>query len=136
MLAGAGRIHGGDPDAGIPMMTKATEISPQDPFNTWFIGGRAIGQLLAGHYEDAIVDAREAIKTRYGYLMGRVILTVALAQMGRVDDARKELATLLQIDPGFGSDYLARYTLTDDQRRMFESSLETAGLAVAPLGDN
>lgn len=127
MLAGAGRIHGGDPESGIPLMTKAIEISPQDPFNTWFIGGRAIGHLLAGHYEDAVVDAREAIKTRYGYLMGRVILTVALVQLGRADDASKELASLLEIDPEFGPDYLARYTLTEEQRQMFESSLAAAG---------
>ena len=128
MMAGAGRIHGGDPETGIPMMTKAMEISPQDPFNTWFYGGRAIGQLLAGHYEDAVVDARAAVRTRYGYLMGRVILTVALVQLGLIEDASKELETILEIEPGFGTSYLARYTFTDEQREMFESSLRTAGL--------
>jgi tetratricopeptide (TPR) repeat protein len=128
-MAGAGRIHGGHPDAGIPLMTKAMEISPQDPFNTWFLGGRAIGHLLAGHYEEAVVDAREAIKTRFGYLMGRVILIVALVQLGREEEAMAELATLLEIDPDFSSEYLARYTLTDQQREMFIASLEKAGLA-------
>lgn len=128
MLGGAGRIHGGDPIGGIPMMTRAVELSPQDPMNTWFYGGRAIGRLLAGHYEDAVVDARQAVATRYGYLMGRVILTVALVQLGRVDEARSELETLRGIDPAFNPDYLARYTFTDEQRDMFASSLETAGL--------
>jgi adenylate cyclase len=129
MMAGAGRIHGGHPDAGIPLMTKAMEISPQDPFNTWFLGGRAIGHLLAGHHEDAVADAREAIKTRYGYLMGRVILTVALVQLGQEDEAKAELGILLEIDPDFSTEYLARYTLTEAQREMFVSSLERAGLA-------
>ena len=128
MMAGAGRIHGGDPEAGIPLMTKAMQISPHDPFNTWFYGGRAIGHVLAGHHEEAISDAREAIGTRYGYLMGRVILTVALVQLGRMDEANRELATLLDIDPGFQAGYLARYTLTDEQREMFVSSLTAAGL--------
>lgn len=128
MMGGAGRIHGGDPEAGIPMMTRAMELSPQDPFNTWFLGGRAIGHLLAGHYEAAITDARSAVATRYGYLMGRVILTVALVQLGRSDEAKRELATLLEIDPKFGTEHLARYTLTDEQREMFEKSLAAAGL--------
>jgi hypothetical protein len=75
------------------------------------------------------VDAREAIKTRFGYLMGRVILIVALVQLGREEEAMAELATLLEIDPDFSSEYLARYTLTDQQREMFIASLEKAGLA-------
>lgn len=128
MLGSVGRSHGGDPEAGIPMMTKAIELSPQDPWITWFYGGRAIGHLLAGHYEDAVVDARKAVKTRYGYLMGRVILTVALVQLGRMDEANRELATLLEIDPGFQTDYLSRYTFTDEQREMFESSLAAVGV--------
>lgn len=129
MLAGVGRIHGGDPEAGIPLMTKAMEISPQDPFNTWFFGGRAIGHLLAGHYEDAAADARHAIRTRYGYLMGRVILVVALVQLGHLEEAEAELASILDIDPGFSTDYLSRYTFSGKQREMFESSLRAAGLA-------
>lgn len=128
MLAGAGRIHGGDPEGGIPFMDRAMELSPQDPFNTWFLGGRAIGHLLGGHYAEATDDARTAIATRYGYLMGRVILVVALVQLQRDDDANSELAALLEIDPDFSVEYLARYTLTDEQREMFDTALAAAGL--------
>ena len=48
MMAGVGRIHGGDPEAGIPMVTRALELSPHDPLANWFYGARAVGQFLLG----------------------------------------------------------------------------------------
>jgi TolB-like protein/class 3 adenylate cyclase/Flp pilus assembly protein TadD len=128
MLAAVGRIHGGDPDAGIPFAERAMELSPKDPSFTWFQGSRAIGHLLAGNYDEAVSDAKAAIATRYGYLFGRVMLIVALVQLGRIDEAQAEMRTLLEIDPEFSAGYLARYTFSDEQREMFEVSLHEAGL--------
>ncbi len=129
MMAGVGRIHGGDPEAGIPMLTRSLELSPYDELVPWFYGGRAIGHLLAEHFEEAIDDAQQAIARRYGYLFGRVIVTVALVQLGRLEQAESELQTILDIDHDFATTYMDRYTFTDEQREMIDSSLKAAGLA-------
>ena len=126
MMAGAGRIHGGDPKAGIPMVTRALELSPHDPLGNWFYGARAVGHFLLGNYDDAISDSEEAIKIRYGYLFGRVMRTASLVKRGRVEDAREEMQTILEIDPEFTSARLARYA--DTVRNSLIDALKAAGL--------
>ena len=126
MMAGAGRIHGGDPEAGIPMVTRALELSPHDPLGNWFYGARAVGHFLLGNYDDAISDSEEAIKIRYGYLFGRVMRTASLVKRGRVEDAREEMQTILEIDPEFTSARLARYA--DAVRNSLIDALKAAGL--------
>lgn len=126
MMAGAGRIHGGDPESGIPMMTRSLELSPHDPLGNWFYGARAVGHFLLENYDDAISDSEEAIKIRYGYLFGRVMRTASLVKRGRVEDAREEMQRILEIDPEFTSARLARYA--DTVRDSLIDALQAAGL--------
>ena len=84
---------------------------------------------MAHNLDPAVDDARTAINSRHGYLMGRVILTAALVELGRIGEARHELELLLEIRPDFSADFLKLYTFdvpTDRQR--FIDALQTAGL--------
>ena len=129
VIGGVATAHGGDPEAGIRMLDSAIALSPHDPSATWFYGGRAIGHFLAHHLEEAVADAREAVKLRFGYLFGRVVLTASLAEMGLLAEARQELEALLGICPGFTPVMLDAYTFSNEaDRDRLVSGLRSAGL--------
>lgn len=129
MMAAVGRVHGDDPEAGIHFLNQAIELSPRDPLIFFFYGARAIGHFVLRDHDRAIEDARTAFGIRYGYLMGRVILTSCLVELGQIGQAREELATIFEIAPGFTSDRLNLYAFDDpaDKQRIIDA-LHVAGL--------
>ena len=129
MAGGVAKAHGGDPQGGIRMLSRAIALSPHDPMANWFFGGRAIAHFMAHHHEEAVADARAAIKVRYGYLFGRVVLTAALAEMGNLEEAREELQAILGIRPDFTPAFLDLYTFSNEaDRERLVAGLRTAGL--------
>jgi TolB-like protein len=128
LLAAAGRIHGGNAEEGLALMRQGLELSPRDPAVAWFHGMIAVGEFVAGSPEKTIGAARTAIAARYGYLFGRVLLVASLAETGDLDEARNELATMLEVHPGFTLDLLNPYTFADaaDRRRIVDG-LRAAG---------
>ena len=132
MITGAGYIHGGDPERGIRMMSRAIELSPRDPLISWMYGGRAIGHLLAGSWEEADADAKRGVSIRYGYLFARAISTVAQVELGEVESAKSEYAIIKRLEPEFSMDHLSGYVFTADQREMLRRGLETAGMRPTP----
>jgi hypothetical protein len=113
------------------MLTRAIALSPHDPAATWFFGSRALGHLLLREFGEAVADARTAIKLRYGYLFGRAILVTALAESDRLEDARKELNSLLSVSRDFTPAILDRapFRSEADRERL------VAGLRAAERGD-
>ena len=128
IFAGVSRVHGTDPAAGIEMITHGIDLNPQDALLNWWLGVRAIGHFLLGDNEMAIADARAAIAIRYGYLIGRVMLCAALADSGDLDDAAREMTTLLSIHPDFRSPMLDQYVFRDEDRARLVQRLIDAGL--------
>jgi tetratricopeptide (TPR) repeat protein len=130
LMGGVARIHGGDdPEKGIRMVSRGIALNPQDPGLAWSFGGRAIGNFVVHRHDDAVSDARAAIKLRYGYLFGRVVLTAALAEMGAIEEARKELQTMLGIHPDFTPALLDPYTFSNEaDRERLIAGLRMAGL--------
>lgn len=129
LFGGVAKIHGGRPEEGIRMIDRALVLNPRDPGAHWFHGGRAIGNFLIGDHESAVADARRGISLRYGYLFGRVVLTASLAEMGRIDEAREEMAVILSIQPDFSPAFLDLYTFSNEaDRRRLVDGLRAAGL--------
>ncbi len=123
--------YAGHAEEGIEMISQAIALSPRDSLLNWFYGARAIGHFMAGQLEEAAEDARAGIRIRYGYLLGRVVLIAALAEMGRLDEARTELQVLLNIRPDFTPTLLDGYPFTDATNHDRERLI--AGLRVAGL---
>ncbi len=110
------------------MISRAIALAPQHPAGAWFFGGRANGHFLLHHQEEAVSDARAAIKLRYGYLFGRVVHTGTLAQMDEIEEARKELQAMLGIHPDFTPALLGPYTFSNEAaRERLISALRMAG---------
>jgi Flp pilus assembly protein TadD len=77
----------------------AIRMSPHDPQQVIFHGGLAAAHYLAGSYDEAINSALSVMRFRPTFNGARRLLVAALAQAGRLDEARKELERLKNFQP-------------------------------------
>ena len=86
------------PEAAIEAVERARRLSPFDPytFNALFI---AIAHLAARRFEQAIEWADRALHEQPRMVQTMRVKIVALAHLGRLDEARAELSRVLAIDP-------------------------------------
>lgn len=89
----------GQSDKSIAHSQTAIRMSPHDPQQVIFYGGMAAAHYLAGRYEEAISSALSALRYRPTFNGARRLLVSALAQAGRLDEARTELERLKSFQP-------------------------------------
>jgi TolB-like protein/Flp pilus assembly protein TadD len=77
----------------------AVRMSPHDPQQVIFYGGMAAAHYLAGRYDEAISSALSVLRYRPTFNGARRLLVAALAQAGRLDEARIELEQLKNFQP-------------------------------------
>jgi TolB-like protein/class 3 adenylate cyclase/tetratricopeptide (TPR) repeat protein len=80
---------------------EALRLSPRDPWvYTWLmIAGNA--KAVLGRPEEAISWLRRSVESNRNYPLSRFILAAALANLGRMEEARSEVKTALALDPRF-----------------------------------
>jgi adenylate cyclase len=89
----------GQTDRAVEVLKHAERLSPRHPASlSWAL---AEAQLLAGHYEDAIETARRASARVSNRAVPHVQLTAAYTALGRMEEARGEVAEVLRVDPKF-----------------------------------
>ena len=128
LMVASATVHGGDPERGIPIAQRAIDLSPHDPMVTWSYGLLAMAYFLMKRPTEAIASARTAIGVRYGYLLGRVLLTVSLAEAGDLEEARTEAATILEINPDFNTKMLDPYHWSAADRKRVVDGLVRVGV--------
>jgi TolB-like protein/class 3 adenylate cyclase len=89
----------GQSDKAIIHSQTAIRMSPHDPQQVIFHGGLAAAHYLAGSYDEAINSALNVLRFRPTFNGARRLLVAALAQAGRLDEARKELERLKDFQP-------------------------------------
>jgi adenylate cyclase len=89
----------GQSDKAIVHSQTAIRMSPHDPQQVIFHGGLAAAHYLAGSYNEAINSALSVLRFRPTFNGARRLLVAALAQAGRLDEARKELERLKDFQP-------------------------------------
>ncbi|HME41595.1 MAG TPA: adenylate/guanylate cyclase domain-containing protein [Syntrophorhabdales bacterium] len=114
----------------IPFLKKSLRLSPMPIDSGTLIRlGNAYHKL--GQYEEAVASYKKALQV-YGadHLMAHLGLASTYALMGREQEAHREAAEVLRIDPTFSVESLAgRYPLKDQKARDdYVSSLRKAGL--------
>jgi TolB-like protein len=88
------------PAAAIEALESAQRLSPFDPLgyvNAW---GFALANIAAGRFEQAIEWADRALRDRPRFIVAIRAKIVANAHLGRLDEARKDLARMLALYPG------------------------------------
>jgi len=93
-LLGRGLAWAGRSDEAIAEVTLAIRLSPRDPQKPLFDMAIAMAHYLAGRFAEAATIATSACKLRPDIWGPRRMLCASLANAGRVDEARQELALL------------------------------------------
>jgi Flp pilus assembly protein TadD len=91
---GRGLTWVGRSDEAMPELELAIRLSPHDPQNPILMGTIALAHYLAGRFAQAVDFATQGCKLRPDYWSARRVLCASLAKAGRIDEARRELATL------------------------------------------
>ncbi len=96
-----GHIHAlrNQPEAAIEAVERARRLSPFDPYSFFYAVNIAIAHLAARRFEQAIEWADRALHERPRLVGAMRLKAVALAHLGRLDEARVELGRALAIDP-------------------------------------
>ena len=77
----------------------AMRLSPFDPMTALCVGGIAVAHYLAGRYAQAIETTVEAARLRPGFQGAHRMHCAALAQAGRLDEARATLVRVKREQP-------------------------------------
>jgi tetratricopeptide (TPR) repeat protein len=120
----------GEAEVVIERATRAIRLSPLDPFASLahtLIGG---GHLMAGRYDEATSWAEKGLLLQANSAAAARTAAASHAFAGRLDQARKALTRLREIDPTFRVSDIRRgfpFRRPEDIER-FEEGLRRAGL--------
>jgi TolB-like protein/Tfp pilus assembly protein PilF len=89
----------------VPEFEMASRLSPHDTQMWLFETLAAIAHILLGQFEIAEQLARSAIRRPGAGLWAHAALATVLGRVGRVEEARKSLAKLLELKPDFSQEW-------------------------------
>lgn len=95
-MAGDASVFRGDPATAIALIEKALRLNPHPP--SWYYWDLGLAQYAARRYDAAVASLRQDATHR---TVSRRILAASLAQLGRMDDARREAALFMAANPTF-----------------------------------
>jgi adenylate cyclase len=112
----------------IPYYKRAFRLGPR-PLPSWSVN-LAWGYTAMGQYEEAIGILKGVVEKQRGHTRAHTALAEAYLLSDREDDARKEAAEVLRIDPTFSVERYYSNTFYKDQAevRRREEALRKAGL--------
>ncbi|HEV2334488.1 MAG TPA: adenylate/guanylate cyclase domain-containing protein [Stellaceae bacterium] len=88
------------PELAIDALDRALRLSPFDPLTRWSAAGVALAHLGARRFQQSLEWADRALHDQPRLNPAMRLKIAALAHLGRLDEARGELARLLAFQPG------------------------------------
>ncbi|MGE0665985.1 MAG: winged helix-turn-helix domain-containing tetratricopeptide repeat protein [Sphingomonadales bacterium] len=131
-LGGFVRVWRGDPEGAIEHITQAIRLSPLDAELYRMQAGMAAAHLFAGRYGEASSWATKSFRDMPTFLIAVAIVSASQALGGQIDDARRAMQHLRQLDPTIRISNLADYLPI---RRPQDQALLADGLRRAGLPD-
>jgi tetratricopeptide (TPR) repeat protein len=98
-LSGFLRVFRGEPDVAIEHLAHAMRLNPLDPVIFRMQAGTAFAHLFAGRFDDASSWAEKAFRNLASYLPDAGVTAASHALAGRIEEARRAMQRLRQIDP-------------------------------------
>jgi adenylate cyclase len=93
------RVYLGEPDKAIEQLGRAMRLSPLDPEIVRMEAGIATAHFLSGHYDEAALWARKALREKPTYLTAIRITAASHAMADRPEEAWEAMSQLRQLDP-------------------------------------
>jgi TolB-like protein/Flp pilus assembly protein TadD len=108
----------------------AIRLSPLDPLRALCVGGVAVAHYFAGRYAEAIEATTEAARLRPGFQGAHRLHCAALAQAGRLEEARSVLAAVKREQPHLSIDWIRAHVpyQTAELMERFLDGMRKAGL--------
>ncbi|MBV8764161.1 MAG: adenylate cyclase [Hyphomicrobiales bacterium] len=102
-LTAQGMLHNwtNRPDAALEAFGRALRISPLDPGKLWTLFGLARAYTRLGHYEEGLETGLAAVRERPESIHSYLPVIQCLVRLGRMAEARRFAADLMQIDSEF-----------------------------------
>ncbi|WP_439603166.1 adenylate/guanylate cyclase domain-containing protein [Devosia sp.] len=100
IFAGITHLHLGSIDGAIAFSEHAIRLSPSLDGAHWPLTAISHAQMIKGSYEEALVWAKRSISANPSFVCSYWMLVAANAHLGRMDEARRHLATLRRLSPG------------------------------------
>jgi TolB-like protein/tetratricopeptide (TPR) repeat protein len=97
-LGGFLRIWRGEPDDAIERIARAMRLSPLDPEMYRMQAGMAVAHLFAGRFDAASSWAEKAFRDLPSFLLPVSIIAASHALAGQMDEARRAMDHLRQLD--------------------------------------
>ena len=92
-------MRSGALDEAISVCTRALELSPGSPLRYGSMNQLAAAHNALGRYEEAVGFAKRAIALEPGFVTAHLALAIAYAQLGRIEEARQEVAIVVRLQP-------------------------------------
>jgi TolB-like protein len=99
----------GKHDRAIEYQARAMRLSPLDPLRGLMLAATGFAHLGAGRYEQAVWWGQKACLEQPNFPVAWRLLAASNALYGRLDHARKAMARVVQLDPGFRASNLGQY---------------------------
>jgi tetratricopeptide (TPR) repeat protein len=118
-------------DEAIGRFEKAIQLSPNDPQRWAFLTYGALALIFKGDFEAALKWAERASVIPNCQYWTTAHRAVALAHLGRIEEARKMVRRLLTENPGFSTAFARRklfYLKRPEQLKLYIDGLVLAGL--------
>jgi TolB-like protein/class 3 adenylate cyclase len=115
-------------------VSEALRLSPRDTFAYLWIVIAGAAKLGLGAHEEAVARFRRALEINRNYPLAHFALAAALAQLGRLEDARAAAQAGLALDPTFSISRYRRASAASDnptvlaERERFFEAMRKAGV--------
>jgi tetratricopeptide (TPR) repeat protein len=104
---GCALTFAGEPREAISKFTAVLDIDPRFPLLTVTLADLGLARLLVGDLTDSLDLFERALAEQAGNVRAWQRKTVALAHLGRIEEAQAALARLFRLQPGFSAGYVA-----------------------------
>ncbi len=100
IFAGITQLHLGSIDDAVAYCEHAIRLSPALDGAHWPLTAIAHAHMIRGDYEEALVWSRRSLTANSSFVCTYWMLAAANAHLGRMEEARRYLATLKKLSPG------------------------------------
>jgi TolB-like protein/class 3 adenylate cyclase len=130
LFSGWAKASLGEPEVAIEHVTRAMRLSPNDPLKFSMFCALGLAHFIAGRYTQALAVAEAAARDRPEYVHPICIVAASAALSGALDEAKKAMVILRQLDPTLRISNLRRLQAIKrpEDLAKWEEGLRLAGL--------